>query len=160
MEDIISQAKAEIGRAKDRIAHLLAKTPDDKVRWSPSATSRTPLELVGHAALGTEQISGMFAGKPFPFSSIAEAEAAIRAGDEQFTTREQVLGLLDKTTGDYCAWLDTLTPEQIASTVTLPFGQMPMTVAITIPADHLRGHAAQLNYIQTIYGDRDWHMSD
>jgi hypothetical protein len=160
MEDIISQAKAELNRAKDRIAHVLAKTPDDKINWSPSPTARTPLQIVGHAAASNLWIRDMMAGKPFPFASLAEADAAGRTGEKQFTTREQVSGLLEQTTADYFAWLDTLTPEQIGGMVTLPFGAMPMAVAITIPADHIRGHAAQLDYVQTCYGDHDWHMGD
>ena len=34
-----------------------------------------------------------------------------------------------------------------------------MSVAITLPADHMRGHIAQIEYIQTIWGDYDWHVS-
>jgi hypothetical protein len=34
-----------------------------------------------------------------------------------------------------------------------------MAMAITFPADHMRGHTAQIDYLQTIWGDHDWHMS-
>ena len=33
-----------------------------------------------------------------------------------------------------------------------------MSVGITFPAYHTHGHVAQMDYIQTIYGDQDWHM--
>jgi hypothetical protein len=158
MEDVVSQAKAEFTRAKDRIASCLANTPDDKINWSPSATSRTPVQLVAHAAMGTQGINGMLAGKPFPFTSMEDMDAHSRAAEKGFTTREQALGLLEKTSAEYLAWLDNLTPEQIGGMVTLPFGQAPMAAAITFAADHLRGHAGQIEYIQTIYGDQSWHM--
>ena len=31
-------------------------------------------------------------------------------------------------------------------------------VAITFASSHTNGHAAQLDYIQTAFGDHDWHM--
>jgi hypothetical protein len=70
-----------------------------------------------------------------------------------------VLGLLEQTSAAYLAWLDTLTPAQFAATLQLPFGPpVPMAVGITFPAHHLTGHVAQMDYIQTIFGDHDWHI--
>ncbi len=34
-----------------------------------------------------------------------------------------------------------------------PFGAVPFATAITFPADHLRGHAAKMEYVQTIWGN-------
>ncbi len=155
---IVTEAKAEFSRAKDRLTHNLETTPDDRINWSPSPTSRTPIEIVVHASMGTAGIHGMLQGKPFPFSGTAELDAHSRSEEKGFTTREQVLGHLEKTSGEYLAWLDTLTPEDVASTWEAPFGSFPMSNAITFAADHLRNHAGQIEYIQTIYGDRDWHM--
>ena len=158
MQDVINQAKAEFTRAKDRVAHALATTPDDKINWSPSATARTPVQIVAHAAFGTSGIHGMFEGKAFPFSGPQEMDSASRTMEKEYTSREQASAYLDKTSNDYLAWLDGLSAEQIASNWDSPFGTFPMAAAITFPADHLRGHGAQLEYIQTIYGDHDWHM--
>ena len=98
------------------------------------------------------------AGKPFPFASMAEMDATFRAEEETVKTKEQALALLEETSDAYLKWLDTVTPEQIASTVQFPMGVMPMAVAITFAADHMRSNAAQLDYLQTIVGDLDWHM--
>ncbi len=158
MEDTISQAKAEFVRAKERLALTLAATPDDRIHWSPSPTARTLLQQVGHAAKTTLIIRDLLTGQPLRFASISEAAAAAREADKAFTSRQQVLDLLDQTSAEYLAWLDTLSPEQIGSTVSMPFGQTPMAAGITLPADHLRNHAAQMDYMQTIYGDHVWHM--
>jgi hypothetical protein len=158
MEEISSQAKAEFVRAKERMAHNLATTPDDKINWSPAPTARTPIQLVAHGAMGTAGIQGMLMGKPFPYSSFAEMDTALRVQEKEFTTREQALDLLEKTSAEYLQWLDTLTAEQLASTVQAPFGSIPMVIGITLPADHLRNHCGQIDYVQTICGDLDWHM--
>ena len=155
----VTEAKAEFTRAKDRLAKDLATTPDDKINWSPSSTSRTPIECVVHAAMGTRGIMGMFQGQPFPFSSMAELDAFSREKEKEYKTREQAISVLEETSTEYCDWLDSLTPDQINSKWESPMGSFPMAAAITFPADHLRCHAGQIEYIQTIYGDRDWHMA-
>jgi hypothetical protein len=154
----VEEAKAEFLRAKDRITRGLATTPDDKINWSPSPTARTPIEIVAHAALSIDGIQGMLEGKPFPFSGVDDLDSQSRTQEKTFTTREKVLGVLEEKSATYIEWLDRLTPEQVASTISLPFGSFPMAAAITFSADHLRGHACQIDYIQTIYGDRDWHI--
>lgn len=158
MENLISEAKAEFIRSKERMVRALATTCEDKINWSPGPCARTPLQLVAHSAMGVSGIQGMLVGKPFPYADIVEADAAWRAAEKEFTTSEQVLSLLEQNSAEYLAWLDTLTSEQLASTLQLPFGSFPMAAAITFPADHMRNHAAQIDYIQTVYGDQNWHM--
>ena len=62
-------------------------------------------------------IQGMLNGKPFPYADVAEFDAMLRAAEKEFTTREQVLSLLERNTAEYLNWLDALTPERLASTV-------------------------------------------
>ncbi len=159
MQDTVDQSKAEFLQAKERLTHALATTPDERINWSPSPTARTPIQQVAHCAMSIPGIQGMLSGKPFPFADLAEFDTALRTDEKEFTTREQVLGLLEQTSAGYLAWLDALTPEQFDSTVHTPFGHVvPMTVGINFPAYHARDHVAQIDYIQTIYGDHDWHM--
>ncbi len=158
MDEIVTQAKAEFLRAKGRIVRALETTPDDKVNWAPSSTARTPIQLVAHAAMGTTLVQDMLQARPFPNGSTAEYDAASRKCEKEYTTREQALGILEQTSGEYLAWLDSLSPTQLASTVETFFGSLEVASAITIPADHLRNHAAQIDYLQTIWNDTDWHL--
>jgi hypothetical protein len=158
MGDVVAEAIAEFGRAKDRIATALTTTPDDKLGWSPSPTARTPVQIAAHAALSIAGMSDMLHGKPFPFGDLAEVDKAFRQAEKAYTTREQALALLEKNSAEYVAWMEGLTSAQIEATIDLPFGPIPMSVAITFVADHLRGHAAQIEYLQTVLGDYDWHM--
>jgi hypothetical protein len=169
MNDAISQTKAEFVQATNRLARILATTPDDKINWSPSPTARSPLHVAVHALLWVDNICYRvlrgatshycFAGKEFPFESREAMHAAGRAMEQEYTTREQVVGLLEAVSARYIAYLDALTPEQLASTVdAIALGYFPMAVAITFPAGHIDGHISQMEYIQTIYGDLDFHM--
>jgi hypothetical protein len=158
MQETVEAAKAEFLRAKGRLAKALETTPDDKINWSPSPTSRTPIHQVAHAAMSISGMQDWLSGKPFPFDDINALDSYSRTEEAKFNTREQVLGMLDENSNGYIAWLDSLSPEQVGSMFESAMGSFPMAVAITFPADHLRSHASQIDYIQTIYGDRDWHM--
>ncbi|HLK13706.1 MAG TPA: DinB family protein [Fimbriimonadaceae bacterium] len=154
----VDEAKAEFGRAVDRLKKVYETTPDDKINWSPAGTARTPTEVAAHCAMSIKGMQGWLAGEPFPFESMKALDDYCRTEERNFTTRAQVLGLLDTNTTNFLAWLDSLSHDKLASMFDTPMGSFPMMSAITFPADHLRSHAAQIDYIQTIYGDREMHM--
>lgn len=158
MQQVIEDAKAEFLRAKSRLLKGLETTPDDKANWSPSPTSRTPLQLVGHCAASIPGIQGYLMGGPFPFTDMAEMDRTLREEDKGYTSREQVKKSLTDHCDAYIVWLDTLTPEEVGSIKETLMGPQPMAQMVTWVADHLRSHAAQLDYIQTIYGDRKFYM--
>lgn len=159
MNDTVAAAKAEFDRAKGRVLSAFSHIPEDKINWSPSPTSRTPLELLAHCGIGTEGLGGWIAGgMSFDGFDPDAIEAQMREQESQVKTKEEALALLEKGCAFYSGWLDTLTDKQIAASFQTPMGERKMADVITFPADHLRSHAAQLDYIQTIHGDRKWHM--
>ena len=158
MNPTIEAAKAEFLRAKGRLEAGLASTPDDKFRWSPSDTSRSPLDQVSHCAMSISGMQGWLSGQPFPFKDMAELDSFCRTQEKEITTRQQALDLLETNSNGYVAWLDGLSDEQLAGTLHTGMGDFPMSVAITFMADHIRSHASQLEYIQTIYGDHEMRM--
>ena len=158
MSNTVEEAKAEFTRAKDRLAKALNTTADDKANWSPCPAARTPVEVVAHAASSTVGIQGMLEGKSVDGMNPVDMDRMSREAEKEFKSKDQALAHLETTSTGYISFLDSLTPEQIASTVDTPFGSFPMAFAITFPADHIRSHAAQIDYIQTAYGDREWHF--
>lgn len=154
--DTVTEAKAEFIRAKDRILRALEATPDDRINWSPSGSCRTPLALVAHAAMAIEGMQKWMDGKQTMSGDTAEWDSSMIEAEKEYTSREKAVDLMEKNSSAYVEWMDSLTPEQLEKNFETPFGSFPMTAAITFPADHTRGHAAQLEYLQTIYGDRVW----
>jgi len=55
------------------------------------------------------------------------------------------------------AFLDGIAPEKLETTVDMRFSSFPLAVAIMFNTYHILSHVAQIEYIQTIYGDHDWH---
>ena len=160
LKETVQRAKAEFGHAKSRLVRALETTPDDRLNWSPSSTSRTPLQLAAHCALSVHHMLGNMDGRTYAVPETAEADRSHRRDETQFTTREQVLDLLEDNSAKYFAWLDGLTPEKLHGPMTLPFnfGTIPVSAGIPFMALHMMTHVAQIEYIQTIYGDHDWHL--
>ena len=158
MDNAIAHTKQELDRACLRLEHLFELTPDDRIHWSPSPTARTPIQLITHSASALEGIQKMVGGEPFPYKNLADADADWRQMEKQVNSRSEALALLHEKAEGYKKWLDSLTSEQLASTAHLPFGEMPFSVAITFGTMHTSFHSAQLEYLQTIYGDHDWHQ--
>lgn len=156
--DPIAQAKADFLRAKEQMARAFANTPDDRIAWSPSPTARTPAQIVAHAAMSVQHIQNFMDGTPFPIGTTAGADIQFRQDEQAYTDRAETNALLDKLSAAYVAWLDKLPTERLAVEVEAPFGMgmFPVGACIVFPAAQLTSHTAQIEYIQTIYGDRNW----
>lgn len=158
-EETIEGAKDQFMHACSGLLRALESTPDDRLNWSPSATARTPLQIAAHAADAVRNLHGMMEGRTFDVPTTAEADAGFRKWESQFQTREEVVALIDEIGDGYLKFLDTITPDQLSNMVRLPFtlGSAPLSLVITFPPMHTQTHIAQIDYIQTIYGDQIWH---
>lgn len=160
MQETVDRAKAEFTQARGGLEHALANTPDDRIHWAPSDTARSPLRIAAHAAMAVGAMLGNLNGDTFAIPTTEAAERYFREAEKAYGTREEVAELLAKHSDAYFEWLDALTPERLAAEMTLPFGMgsVPTSVGIAVMPQHLAWHTAQINYVQTIYGDHDWHL--
>jgi hypothetical protein len=160
MSEVIQSAKQEFERSRDRMMGLLKDTPDDKLNWSPSPTSRTPLAIVTHSAMAIHSITEMLKGRPFGVPTTATADKGFREEEQPFTSRSEVVALFEKNSAEYVAWIDALTEEGLNDPITYPFGLGTGTVlyGLCAAARHTEAHIGQLEYVQTVYGDQDWHL--
>lgn len=160
MKAVIEAAKESFLQAKGRMERALASTPDDKLTWSPSPSSRNTLAIVAHSASALHSITEMLDGRPFGTPTTAEADKDFREWENQFTTREAVAELFEKNSHKYLTFIDNLSEDRYGELVTLPFGlgQAPFFACASAAANHTNDHCAQIDYLQTIYGDQDWHI--
>lgn len=160
MSDAIQIAKQDFEQSRARMLGLLGNTPDDRLNWSPSPTARTPLAIVAHAAISIHHITEMLKGRPFGVPSSAVADKYFRQEEAKFTSRADVVALFEGNAAAYVAWIDDLTEEGLSDPITFPFGLGTGTVldCLSTPARHTDAHIGQLEYVQTIYGDQNWHI--
>lgn len=155
----IEDAKAQILQSTEQIKKIFSHVPDDRLTWQPSPSARSPIMQIAHSAESLWHIKEMLEGRTFQVPTTADADEGFMERDKKYQTRQEVLEVLDRNTQAYVECLDNLSPESIEGEVTLPFGfgHVPRSAVLGVGADHTRWHAAQLDYMHTIYGDRDWH---
>ena len=156
MSEVTEQIKSEYTRNEKKLISLLNATPADKLEWSPSPSARTVIELGAHCAMGTTGITGLLKGEPMRFENTAELDASLRQMEKQFKSLDVVLGMVKQSGEEYFAFLDSLDADQIHAIVNTPMGAMPLSVAATFPCEHMKCHVAQIEYVQTTWGDHEW----
>jgi len=159
MRDQIENAKAVVARATEQLAKSFSHVPDDRLNWRPSETARSPIMIVAHCAESLGHLSEMLKGTTYSIPTMAEADAIFMQNDTQLRSREEALDALHRSTEAYIQTLDSLATAGVEGEVNLPFGlgSAPRSAMLSVGADHTKWHTAQLDYIHTIYGDRDWH---
>src|SRR5205809_140959 len=65
------------------------------------------------------------------------------------TSLQAAQDLITSAAEDYAGALQRLSPEALGKTVQLPFGEFPMSQAVTMPIVDLIHHHGQIAYIQT-----------
>jgi uncharacterized damage-inducible protein DinB len=160
MHEVFAADYAAFEHAKSRLLHALDTTPDDRLSWQPSASARSILQTAAHVALALKNMHNMLMGIEYPLGSNEEAERHFRTEELKYPTKQAVLALLEANSGDFRDWLEAQSPEVMDSIITLPFGMGQINVRGMLPfmAKHIEYHTAQISYIQTVYGDLDWHM--
>lgn len=157
MEEMTTICKKRAIQAMDYFLNTLSFVPADKLTWSPTATAKSALQIAAHCAGYSEGFAAVIRASKFP-DSAEEFLGPIESAINRITTVEQAETMLRKGIADTVAALDALKPEQVESFTTTPQGQTPFTFFMTIPAFHLEGHATQIDYLQTCWGDQEVHF--
>ena len=157
MDDVISMCKEQATQALHWFVRSLSHVPADKLTWSPTPTAKSALQIAAHCAGYSGGFASIISAGRFP-SSVEEFLGPIESTIKSITTVEQAETVLRKGITDTCAALDNVRVEQIGAMIDTPQGQTPFTFFMTIPANHLYGHAAQIDYLQTCWGDQVVHL--
>lgn len=162
MNEQIQKAIVHIEQAKGRLFRSFQHVPDDKQNWSPSATARTPLQIVAHCGLSCVFLGKWIAGELQLPSSPEELKAVREESDARekgVKSREAAIQLVEENTAKLAAMLEAMPAAEMEKTREHRiFGTVKVADLLHIPALHLENHAAQLDYIQTIWGDLEWHF--
>jgi len=158
VSELVQQAKAFANDGKGALLKTFSCVPDDKLNWQPAGTAKSALRIAAHAATPNSFFASLLRGEGMPDVPVEEVFAQQEAAEAALTSREQVVELIERSSAEVEAALEALTPELIASTVETPFLTAPMTFFMTLPGLHMYTHASQIDYLQTIWGDMEFHM--
>lgn len=147
-----------IQNGQTNLLNTFNAVPDDKLNWKPLDQGRSALDAFSDAA----QTCGMIA-------RLIESKGEIKPSREMFMQMAQERASWSKTDAlaamnTNCAALytaiGTLSDADLAQPITMPMGggmTMPLAGWITMAYRTFVSRFAQINYIQTLYGDTESH---
>lgn len=158
--EIVTQTTADIQRLSERLLHLLTFVPEERLAWSPSITSRSALTITAHCALTSRFFASVITDSlPEQLPTPTEFFQKLREGASGITTREEAVALVQATTAELTQAVSDIHTGTIEAPRRSPFGDIPVQFWISQGPAHLAGHIGQMEYLQTIWGDLDDHLS-
>ena len=153
------QALKMIHEAYEGLLRTARAMPEDKLTWKPLDNGRTALELVQECTQSLNWCTGILLGEPMPdfTPEVLEAFTSERAQWKTLDECEQAsvakFAKLESIVRNY--------PDaDLENTVQLPFApgkDFSMADMVMVPYWNITYHTGQINYIQTLYGDREMH---
>jgi uncharacterized damage-inducible protein DinB len=141
-------------RSRDDLARAANAISADRRLWRPGEYMNSAVEIVAHSAATNRLFASAFSGEPLPYLTRAEKDAAIRACD----TMEKSMDFLNFSVSTVCDTLVKIQDEQLPENIIMPWGErIPLALGILSPAFHMEYHQGQLNAIQLLSGDEDYH---
>ncbi len=134
-----------------------SKVPDDRLTWTPTPTAKPAIRIGAHAALYAGRFAQMIRARALPKVENLDEWLAERSKEEAaITTRAEVESIFRQGTAEVLAALDTLTSEEIESSLDSGQGwQMSMIWVMGLPGWHATLHTGQIDFLQTCWDDQE-----
>ncbi|MEX2243821.1 MAG: DinB family protein [Fimbriimonadaceae bacterium] len=159
MESIVALCKENAVRGMEIFLKTFSHVPDDRLNWAPSPTAKSAIRIAAHTAVYAGHFAKMIRDRRLPSGDeIPEFVARIEAAERALTTRTEIESLFRKNTDEVLAALDSLTPEAIGTPLDSSLWFVSMTFLMNLPGTHALSHAAQIDYLQTCWGDQKVHF--
>jgi len=157
MNNPIDTAKNDAVTAMEWFLRNLSHVPKEKLDWAPSPTSKSALQIAAHTAVTAGNFAKMIRDRKLPMGDeLPEFIEQTGAAEKGLTEIEGIVALFRKNTDQVLAALDTLSPEDTELVLDSSQGwTMPMTFLMKLPAFHAIGHTAQIDFLQTCWGDQE-----
>jgi hypothetical protein len=142
----------------DGLLKTFNAVPDDKLTWKPLDNGRHALDLFGEAAQTCAMVAEVARsrGETKPSYETFKRMAGERVDWDKATALSQ----LETNSTALFAAVEELSEEELAAPVTMPIGggmTQPLGNWVMMAYRTLVSRFAQINYIQTLYGDFDMH---
>lgn len=159
LNDIKANACKEAQEACDYLLKTFSFVSDDRLNYSPSESARTALQLVVHCGQANNAFASIMRGEDMPMpADMSNFRDVLRNMEASVTDRATAIQLVQDSTKTVIEAINEVTEETFASSPSSPFGPMPMPFWMTLAGMHMKAHACQMDYLQTIYGDVEDHF--
>ena len=160
MESLVASCKESAVWGMEHFLKVFSFVPDDKLTWTPTATAKSAIRIAAHTALYAGRFARMIKDGKLPASdNLTEWLAQRNAEEAAITCRMEIESIFRKGTDEVIAALDSLTPEEIGTSLDSGLGwSMPMTRLMNLPGWHATLHAGQIDFLQTCWDDQEVHF--
>lgn len=161
MEELVALAKKSAVQNMEIFLRNFSHVPDDKLNWTPVPTAKSALRVAAHTSLYAGRFAKMIRERKLP--AVENLDQWLKERNEEecaIHSREDVERVFRAGTEEACAAMDTLTPEEVHSSLDSGQGwSMSMEFLINLPGWHATLHTGQIDYIQTCWDDQEVHLS-
>jgi len=145
----------QIEKAARILGHFVESTKEDRLRWRPAtedaSKTRSALEQLGECVFANTRFRCFLRGETPPpapesfdgFGSVREARQALESSADALAAEIRKLE-----SGDMMREVQTHR------------GAMPVALAIQFPLRNMIYHMGQINMIQLLYGDAEFHIDE
>lgn len=157
MPSILEMAQGAIMRGGETLVKDAGYIPADKLTWVPMACAKSAITILGEIGAGNQMLAEMIRGEKADRERFQAAREAAEASGTLAPMAEFVMDGCKAA----CAAIATLSEADLGKNVTAPWGaEIPLAVAIFLPAQHMGYHDGQINYIQLLLGDDKFHWME
>ncbi len=135
----------------ERVRRTFHHVPDDKLHWQPAETSKSALRVLVHVGLANQYFAAVLRGDDMPHQSAPEVVQSIFEREPSITTRAEAERLLEESAQEVLDSYDLLDPTRLMSDPKVAF-------VLMLVGRHADGHAGQIDYLQTTWGDLENHF--
>ena len=155
--NVIEAAKKDAVTAMEWFLRNLSHVPKDKLEWAPSPTAKSALQIAAHVAVTQGNFASLIKTRKLPTESeFAQFIDRTAAAEKALTDIDEIIALFRKNTDEVLSALDELKPEDTEIVLDSSQGwTMPLTFLLKLPAYHAIGHTAQIDMLQTCWGDQE-----
>jgi hypothetical protein len=154
---VIESAKKDAVTGMEWFLRNLSHVPKDKLEWAPSPTAKSALQIAAHVAVTQGNFANMIRARKLPINEEIQTFFERTAAEEKaLTDIDKIIALFRKNTDEVLSALDELKPEDAEIVLDSSQGwTMPMSFLMKLPAYHAIGHTAQIDMLQTCWGDQE-----
>lgn len=146
-------------KAADEAFNAAKAVQSDKLEWSPLDHGRSTLDICRELAMCPSWCLSIISNEPQPEFN-EELMAKIKAEQEQWKTIADCKAECDRRLEILFDYFRNMPDERLAETKWLPYDggrDFSMPEMMDYPRWNFVYHEGQINYIQTLYGDREMH---
>ena len=138
----------------ENIIRTVTAMPEEKVTWRPMDEGRDALDMLIEVAEINFMGARVFQDRAVPTPDPEQRERMRRETD----TREKGIALLRSSVDALAAAIEAFPDEHLDDTLQIRIFTKSFAELMVFVYAHSSYHFGQINYVQTLYGDREMHI--